>query len=77
MLVFKHLMLNYEELTDVDGTILVLWKLMKYSIFIAAIVQETQEAQDLKSRKLFKTAAFGWLSHDRGSASLVSLFQDI
>ena len=45
-------MLNYEELTDVDGTILVLWKLMKYSIFKAAIVQETQEAQDLKSRKL-------------------------
>lgn len=70
-------MLNYQELTEVDGTIRISWKLVKYSIVKAAIFEEAQEAQDLKSRKLFKTAAFGWLSHDRGSASLVSLFQDI
>lgn len=43
-------MLNYQELTEVDGTIRISWKLVKYSIVKAAIFEEAQEAQDLKSK---------------------------
>ena len=51
-LALKHLIPHYQELTVVDGIIVALWKFMKYSSAEAAIFQEAQEANGLKSRKL-------------------------
>ena len=47
---------HYQELTEVDGTIIASWKLIKYSSFKAMIFEEAQEAHSLKSQILLKAA---------------------
>ena len=77
VLMLVHLLPKYQELCEIDGTILVLWKLVKYSSVKAAIFQVAQQADGKKVRKLLKAATNRWLSHGEASARLVSDFQAV
>lgn len=76
-LVLVHLLPKYQEFSEIDGTILALWKLMKYSSVKAAIFQEVQQANGKKVQKLLKAATTQWLSHNEASIHLVSYFQAV
>ena len=76
-LAFVHLLPKYQELREVDGTILALWKLMNYSSAYSAIFQGAQQSDGKKVQKIPKAAATRWLSHGEASARLVSCFKPV
>ena len=76
-LVFVHLLLQFEPLTEVDSTILAVWKMMKYSSVKSAVFGAAQSAAGKKSVKLLKCATTRWLSHGEASVRLISRFEPL
>ena len=73
-LVFVHLMPRFQCLSEVDASILAVWKAMKYSSVKSAVFNERQAAEGLQKMKLLKCATTRWLSHGEASARIISRF---
>ena len=73
-LVFVHLMPQFKCLSEVDASILAVWKAMKYSSVKSAVFNKHQTAEGLHKMKLLKCATTRWLSHGEASARLISRF---
>ena len=78
-LVFVHLLKDprFKSLCDVDGLLLSVWKLMKYSSVKAAVYGEAQIAYGQKKLKLLKVSTTRWLSYGDSSKRLVSRFSSL
>ena len=76
-LVFVHLLDQYEALNAADISVILVWKLMKYSCVNTAVYGEAQILERLKKLKLLKAAPTRWLSHGEATKRLISRFQPL
>ena len=73
-LMFLHLLDQYEALKAVDTSVIVVWKLMKYSSLKSVVYVEAQVMEGLKKLKFLKASPTRWLSHGEATKHLISQF---
>ena len=67
-----HLIPCYWKLLELNGVLLSLWKMFKYSPIKQAIFEKAQEASNLKPLKVSKTCTTRWLTHGESCIRIIS-----
>lgn len=72
-----HLLRVYPDLQHVDELMLTLWKFFKNSSVRAAVVQNAQEVEGLRSLKILRASVVRWLTHGKTAVRIITRFPQL
>ena len=72
-----HLIRRYRKLLELDGVLLSLLKMFKYSSIKQAIFEQAQESLNLKPLKVLKACTTRWLTHGESCIRIISRFHPL